>query len=74
MCEVPRFKKIIPSFVDRRLASLSECDLAENHISNPRANVVMHSEVGLWGKRHFRGSQFELTVELSQVAEDMRAS
>jgi hypothetical protein len=30
----------------------------------------MHSEVCLWGKRHLGGAQFELTVKLSQVAED----
>jgi hypothetical protein len=70
MCEVPRFKKIVPSFIDRRLPSYSEGDLAGKHIPNSGANVVMHSEVALWGKCHFGGSQFELTVELSQVTKD----
>jgi hypothetical protein len=31
---------------------------------------LMHSEVGAWGKRHFGGSQFELTIKFSQVAKD----
>jgi hypothetical protein len=35
------------------------------HITNAGANVVMRSEIGIWGKRHFGGSQFELAVELS---------
>ena len=50
--------------------SLSEGDLAGKHIPNPGPNVVMHSEVGPWGKRHFGGSQFELIVKFSQMAED----
>jgi len=70
MCEVSRFKKIVPSLIDRRLPSLGEGDLAGKHIPNPGSCVVMHSEVCLWGKRHLGGAQFELTVKLSQVAED----
>jgi hypothetical protein len=70
MCEVPRFKEIVPSLVDRRPPSLSEGDFAGKHIPNPGPNVVMHSEVGPWGKRQFGGSQFELIVKLSQMAED----
>ena len=70
MCEVSRFKKIVPSLIDRRLPSLGEGDLAGKHTPNPGASVVMHSEVGLWGKRHLGGAQFELTVKLRQVAED----
>jgi hypothetical protein len=64
MCEVPRFKETVPSLVDRRPPALSEGDLAGKHIPNPGPNVVMHSEVGPWGKRQFGGSQFELIVKL----------
>jgi hypothetical protein len=70
MCEVPRFKEIVPSLVDRRSPALSEGDFAGKHIPNPGPNVVMHSEVGPRGKRQFGGSQFELIVKLSQMAED----
>ena len=30
----------------------------------------MYSDVAAWGKREFGGSYFELTVKLSQMAED----
>ena len=70
MCDVTRFKEIISGVIDRCFASLSECELAGNHISNSWANVVMDSEVGIWGECHFGGPHFELTVKLLQVAED----
>ena len=70
MCDVPRFKKILPSLIDRSLTCLSERELSGKHISDAGANVVMLSEVGFWGKRHFGDSQFELAVELSEVAGD----
>src|SRR5262249_34208337 len=70
VCEIPCFKIVLASFIDRLLASLSECKLAGNHISNSGANVVMYSDVAVWGKREFGGSYFELTVKLRQVAKD----
>src|SRR5262245_16127601 len=70
MCEVPGLKKVLTSFINRLLTSLSECKFAGNHISNSGPNVVMDSDVAVWGKREFGGAQFELTVKLTQVAED----
>jgi hypothetical protein len=70
MCEVTCFKEIVPSLVDHRPPSLSERDLAGKHVPNPGSNVVVYSEVGPWGKRQFGGSQFELIVKISQMAED----
>ena len=32
--------------------------------------MVMHSQVGVWGKRNFGSSQFVLTVKLNQMAEN----
>ena len=43
MCEVPRFKIVLPSFIDLRLASLSEREFAGKNISNPGPNMVMRS-------------------------------
>jgi hypothetical protein len=70
MCEVSRFKKVIPSFIHRCPTTFSECELTRKNISNPRPNVVMHPEVTVRGKRHFGGSQSELTVKLGEVTED----
>src|SRR5262245_25850179 len=50
------FQKILAGFIDRLLASLCECGLAGNHISNSGPNVVMHSDVAVWGKREFGGA------------------
>ena len=33
-----------------------ECELAGNHISNSGPNVVMDSDVAVWGKREFSGT------------------
>src|SRR6516164_3629770 len=70
MCEVSRFKKIIPSFIHRCPTTLSEGELTGKNISNPRPNVVMHPKVSVRGKRYFGGSQSELTVKLGEVAEN----
>src|SRR5215469_7822376 len=67
VCKVPRFKKVIPGTIDRHIPSFSECKFAGKHISNPRANMVMHTKVSPWGKRHFSGSHFVLTVDLRHV-------
>ena len=60
----------VPRLEDRGLTSFSESDLAGKHIPNAGTNVVMGAAVSLWSKRHFGGSQFELTVKLNQMAED----
>ena len=49
----PVSKKYSRCLIDRRLTSFREGDLAANHIANARTNVVMHSQVGVWGKRNF---------------------
>src|SRR5262249_15017514 len=59
MCEVPGLKIVLTSFINRLLTSLSECKLAGNHISNSGPNVVMDSNVAVWGKRRFGCAQFE---------------
>src|SRR5215475_14302974 len=69
MREVSRFKIIVPSLIDRRATSLSERQLARENISDPGANMVMHSKVRSWGKRKFGGAHSELAIELGQVAE-----
>jgi hypothetical protein len=68
--EISCLKVGVAGFIDRLLTSLSEYKFAGNNIPNPGTNMVMHSEVGVWSKCEFGGSQFELTVKLSQVAED----
>jgi hypothetical protein len=42
MGKVPRFKKVLAGFINRRPAFLGECDVAGKNVSNPRPNVVMH--------------------------------
>src|SRR5207245_9457740 len=54
--EVPGLKIVLASFIDRLLASLSECELAGNNISNSGPNVVMDSDIAVWGKREFGGA------------------
>jgi hypothetical protein len=54
--EVPGLKIVLASFIDRLLASLSECELAGNHVSNSGPNVVMDSDIAVWGKRDFGGA------------------
>src|SRR5215831_12465581 len=56
VCEVPCFKKVLAGFIDCLLAPLSESKLAGNHISNSGPNVVMDSDVAVWGKREFGGA------------------
>src|SRR5262249_25660424 len=56
VCEVPGLKIVLASFIDRLLACLSECEFAGNHISNAGPNVVMDSDVAVWGKREFGGA------------------
>src|SRR5262245_50571882 len=70
VCEVPGLKIVLTSFIDRLLACLSECELAGNHISNAGPNVVMDSDVAVWGKPEVGGEQFGRTHKLHQVAED----
>jgi len=48
----PVSKKYSPGL----LAPLSESKLAGNHISNSGPNVVMDSDVAVWGKREFGGA------------------
>jgi hypothetical protein len=69
MREVSRFKIIVPGLIDRSATPLSERQLARENISDPGANMVMHSKVGSRGKRKFGGTHSELTIELGQVAE-----
>jgi len=69
MCEISRFVKILPSFIDGGLASLNECQLAGDNVPNSRPYVVMRSYERSWGKRVLSGSQFKLPVKLGQVAE-----
>ena len=70
MGKVPCLEKVFSCFIDHRLTSFREGDLAANHIANARTNVVMHSQVGVWGERNFGSSQFVLTVKLNQMAEN----
>jgi hypothetical protein len=70
MRDIAGLVKILSSLVDRRATSFGEGNLPGKHIPNSGADVVMHSEVGARGKRHFGGAQFELAVEVMQVAEN----
>ena len=69
MCDVSRFKKVIPSMIDRYLPALRECELPRKHISNSWADMVMYAEMSPRSKRRLRGSHFVLSVEFLHVAE-----